>query len=194
MPASRGNTVFDAALYAGVDRRAQRRRRQAGVALPARAGRVARPRRGVRARARRRRRPEAACSRSARPASCGSSIARTAQFLGFKETVFQNVFDRIDPKTGVPTYRADIIEQQVEQWIQSCPSTEGGHNWQAMSYHQPTNALIIPLSQSCMEMIGPRRSSSREGARRHRRGSPVLRDARVGRQRRQAGRLRRRRR
>ena len=85
------------------------------------------------------------------------------KFLGYKETVFQNVFDRIDPKTGVPTYRADIIEQQAEQWIQSCPSTEGGHNWQAMSYHQPTNALIIPLSQSCMEMYG-RKIEFREGA------------------------------
>ena len=84
------------------------------------------------------------------------------RFLGFKETVFQNVFDRIDPKTGVPTYRADIIEQQAEQWIQSCPSTEGGHNWQAMSYHQPTNALIIPLSQSCMEIMG-RKIEFREG-------------------------------
>jgi alcohol dehydrogenase (cytochrome c) len=85
------------------------------------------------------------------------------KFVGYKETVFQNVFDRIDPKTGVPTYRADIIEQQAEQWIQSCPSTEGGHNWQAMSYHQPTNALIIPLSQSCMEMYG-RKIEFRDGA------------------------------
>jgi alcohol dehydrogenase (cytochrome c) len=85
------------------------------------------------------------------------------RYLGHKETVFQNVFDRIDPKTGVPTYRADIIEQQAEQWYQSCPSTEGGHNWQAMSYHQPTNALIIPLSQSCMEMFG-RKIEFREGA------------------------------
>ena len=85
------------------------------------------------------------------------------RFLGYKETVFQNVFDRIDPKTGVPTYRPDIIEQQAEQWYQSCPSTEGGHNWQAMSYHQPTNALIIPLSQSCMEIMG-RKVEFREGA------------------------------
>jgi len=80
----------------------------------------------------------------------------TGRYIDHKETVFQNAFERIDPETGVPTYRADIIEQQVEQWIQSCPSTEGGHNWQAMSYHQPTRALIIPLSQSCMEMSGRR--------------------------------------
>jgi alcohol dehydrogenase (cytochrome c) len=79
---------------------------------------------------------------------------RSGQFLGYKETVFQNVFDSIDPKTGTPTYRADIIEQETEKWVQSCPSTEGGHNWQAMSYHPGTALLIIPLSQSCMEMSG----------------------------------------
>jgi alcohol dehydrogenase (cytochrome c) len=80
---------------------------------------------------------------------------RTGKFIAHRETVYQNVFDRIDPKTGVPTYRADIIEQKVDQWIQACPSTEGGHNWQAMSYNQPTGLMIIPLSQSCME-IQPR--------------------------------------
>jgi PQQ-dependent dehydrogenase (methanol/ethanol family) len=79
---------------------------------------------------------------------------RTGKFLDYKETVFQNVFESIDPKAGTPTYRADILEQQTGQWVQSCPSTEGGHNWQAMSYHPGTNVLVIPLSQSCMEMSG----------------------------------------
>ena len=88
---------------------------------------------------------------------------RNGKFVGAKETVFQNVYDRIDPKTGLISYRNDIVEQKTETWIQSCPSTEGGHNWQAMSYHQPTNALIIPLSQSCMEMSG-RRVNLTEGA------------------------------
>jgi alcohol dehydrogenase (cytochrome c) len=88
---------------------------------------------------------------------------RNGKFVGAKETVFQNVYDRIDPKTGLVTYRADIAEAQVETWIQSCPSTEGGHNWQAMSYHPPTSSLIIPLSQSCMEMSG-RKTELKEGA------------------------------
>jgi alcohol dehydrogenase (cytochrome c) len=79
---------------------------------------------------------------------------RNGNFLGYKETLFQNVFDSIDPKTGAPQYRADILEQQTGQWVAACPSTEGGHNWQAMSYHQPTGVLVIPLSQSCMEMSG----------------------------------------
>ena len=79
---------------------------------------------------------------------------RNGKFVSYKETVFQNVFDSIDPKTGTPTYRPDIIEQETSKWVQSCPSTEGGHNWQAMSYYPPAGMLIIPLSQSCMEMSG----------------------------------------
>jgi len=76
------------------------------------------------------------------------------KFLGYHEAVFQNVFDHIDPETGLVHYRNEIVEQKKEEWVQACPSTEGGHNWQAMSYNPPTNRLIIPLSQSCMEMYG----------------------------------------
>jgi alcohol dehydrogenase (cytochrome c) len=78
----------------------------------------------------------------------------TGRFLGHKETVFQNVFDRIDPETGEPRYRADIVAAKVGEWVQGCPSTEGGHNWQAMTHHAPTQRLIIPLSQSCIEIRG----------------------------------------
>jgi PQQ-dependent dehydrogenase (methanol/ethanol family) len=89
---------------------------------------------------------------------------RTGRFLGYTQTVFQNVFDRIDRETGTPTYRRDIVdEQQIGKWIQACPSTEGGHNWQAMSYHPGAGLLIIPLSQSCME-ISARKVEFKEGS------------------------------
>lgn len=78
----------------------------------------------------------------------------TGEYLGSKETVYQNVFSRIDPQTGKPTYRADIAEHRLGAWVPACPSTQGGHNWQAMSYHPGRQILIIPLSQSCMEMAG----------------------------------------
>src|SRR5262249_59299984 len=74
----------------------------------------------------------------------------------------ENVFEWIDPKTGTPTYRADIIEQETGKWVQSCPSTQGGHNWPAMSYHPGAQLLVIPLSQSCMEMSG-RKIEFKEG-------------------------------
>jgi alcohol dehydrogenase (cytochrome c) len=79
---------------------------------------------------------------------------RTGRFMGHRETVFQNVFTRIDPETGVPEYRDDIKRHQAEEWIAACPSTEGGHNWQAMTYHPGAGLLVIPLSQSCMEIAG----------------------------------------
>lgn len=81
---------------------------------------------------------------------------RTGSLLDFTETIFQNVYSDIDRRTGRITYRSDILEQKVDQWILACPSTEGGHNWQAMTYHPGTQALVIPLSQSCME-IAPRK-------------------------------------
>jgi len=76
---------------------------------------------------------------------------RTGQYLGHKEMVQQTVWQSIDPKTGAPRYRNDILEMQLNKPSNVCPSTEGGKNWQAMSYYQPGRLLIAPLSQSCME-------------------------------------------
>jgi len=78
----------------------------------------------------------------------------TGKFISATETVFQNIWDGIDPKTGTPHYRKDIVNQKVDQWLSSCPGPEGGHDWQSTSYHQPSDTLIIPLSQSCVFMLG----------------------------------------
>jgi len=75
---------------------------------------------------------------------------KTGKYLGHKETIFQNVWEKFDPQTGQPMYRQDIIDHEIGQWIDGCPSTEGGKNWQAMSHNRSTNQLIIPLSQSCI--------------------------------------------
>ena len=76
----------------------------------------------------------------------------TGKYAGHKETVFQNVYDSIDTKTGEPHFRNDSVENQVGEWVQDCPTSEGGHNWHAMSYNQPTNQILIPVAQSCQEM------------------------------------------
>ena len=77
---------------------------------------------------------------------------RDGTYLGHVETLFQNVWASFDRETGTPRYRDDILEQQVGEWIDGCPSTEGGKNWQAMSFHRPSRRLIIPLSQSCISI------------------------------------------
>jgi alcohol dehydrogenase (cytochrome c) len=78
----------------------------------------------------------------------------TGKFLDAKETMFQNVFANINHQTGEVTYRSDILNQKTNQWLSSCPGPEGGHDWQAVSYNQPTDLLIIPLSQSCVMIQG----------------------------------------
>ena len=77
---------------------------------------------------------------------------RTGAFLDYTETVFQNVFESIDPQTGRVKYRADIIDAEIGQAVYSCPTLFGGHNWQATAYHADTHALVIPLLQVCGDM------------------------------------------
>ena len=80
--------------------------------------------------------------------------AATGRFLGLTETVYQNVFESVDRETGRVVYREDIRNAKIGDWMSVCPSTAGGHNWQAGGYHPETALLILPLSQSCMEIAG----------------------------------------
>ena len=75
----------------------------------------------------------------------------TGEFLGFAETVFQNAFSHIDSETGAITYRADIINAQLDEWTPACPSSAGGKDWHSMTYHPPTGVVVAPLSQTCLE-------------------------------------------
>ena len=78
----------------------------------------------------------------------------TGKFIDSRETVYQNVMASQDPVTGEPLYRKTIRDQKVDQWLSSCPGPEGGKDWQAASYHLPTDTIILPLSQSCVLMFG----------------------------------------
>ena len=78
----------------------------------------------------------------------------TGKYLDSRETVFQNVFTAMDAKTGMPSYRKDIAAQKVDEWLPSCPGPEGGKDWPAASYHPSDDTIILPLSQSCVLMLG----------------------------------------
>ena len=77
---------------------------------------------------------------------------KTGKYIGHKEMVFQNVWSHFDPVTGEPHYREDITAQKVGEWIDGCPSTDGGKNWPAMTHYKPGNIIIAPLRQSCVSM------------------------------------------
>jgi alcohol dehydrogenase (cytochrome c) len=93
---------------------------------------------------------------------------KTGQYLASREMVKQTLWEHIDPKTGTPRYRTDLLEMQLNKPVNVCPSTEGGKNWQAMSYNQPTGLLLVPLSQSCMDFtareVDPNGAGSGGGA------------------------------
>jgi alcohol dehydrogenase (cytochrome c) len=78
---------------------------------------------------------------------------RTGEYLGHTETVFQNVWVSFDPVTGRPTYRDDILFEAEGRAVDGCPTSAGGHNWPAMSYHPPTGYIISPLVQACQVMV-----------------------------------------
>ncbi len=88
---------------------------------------------------------------------------RTGEFLGLRQTVYQNVFSEVNLETGQVRYREDIQNMKLGEWLSVCPSTAGGHNWQSSSYHPPTHQFVIPLSQSCMEM-SPRETTFEIGS------------------------------
>jgi alcohol dehydrogenase (cytochrome c) len=76
----------------------------------------------------------------------------TGAYIDHHEMVFQNVWASFDPETGRPRYRDDIINAKVGEWIDGCPSTAGGHNWPASSYHRPTRQIVFPLVQACISI------------------------------------------
>ena len=78
----------------------------------------------------------------------------TGKFLDFTETIYQNLFLPLDRETGKLRYRQDIIDAKIGDTVSVCPSIYGGHNWQASAYYPPTHALIIPLHQLCVDMVG----------------------------------------
>lgn len=79
---------------------------------------------------------------------------RDGRFLGFTETVFQNLYAKLDHDLGRVHYRQDIIDAKVGDSVSVCPSIYGGHNWQAAAYSPEARSLIIPLHQLCMDFVG----------------------------------------
>ncbi|MEE2777187.1 MAG: PQQ-binding-like beta-propeller repeat protein [Acidobacteriota bacterium] len=84
-------------------------------------------------------------------------------YVAHKETVYQDIFIKIDSETGEVTYRDDIRNAKIDEWIDVCPSTAGGHNWHAMGYSPETDTVVIPLSQSCLR-IAARKVEFEEGS------------------------------
>ena len=62
----------------------------------------------------------------------------TGKFLAAKETVFQNVFSKIDQKTGAVTYRQDIINQKTNSGFPPAPARKAAMTGRRPATTSPT--------------------------------------------------------
>ena len=101
---------------------------------------------------------------------------KTGAYVAHKETIFQNVFDRIDSQTGKPIYRADIIEAKINDWIAGVPE----HRRRAQLAGDELQPAGGPADHSAQPVVhgnaGARHPENRWLGR-HGRGAPLLRDA-----------------
>ncbi|MDO8795583.1 MAG: PQQ-binding-like beta-propeller repeat protein [Vicinamibacterales bacterium] len=79
---------------------------------------------------------------------------KTGKYLDLTETVYQDVYERIDRKAGRVQYRTDILEAKIGDVIAACPGNFGGKDWTASAYSPEAGALIIPLQQACARIAG----------------------------------------
>jgi alcohol dehydrogenase (cytochrome c) len=79
---------------------------------------------------------------------------KNGNFLSLKETIFQNIYSEVDHINGKVRYRDDILLSKIGESFSACPGIYGGRNWQASSFDQTTNTMVIPLHQLCADMVG----------------------------------------
>jgi glucose dehydrogenase len=93
-------------------------------------------------------------------------LERSAQGIAFvdaKPYVTQNVFTKLDPKTGRPEY--DLAHKPaVGHRATYCPSLWGGKDWPPAAYSPKTGYLYIPANDNlCAEMEGDDEVEYRRG-------------------------------
>jgi alcohol dehydrogenase (cytochrome c) len=113
---------------------------------------------------------------------------KTGKYVGHKETLFQNVWEKIDVKTGEPRYRQDIIDAEVGPVDRRLPEHRGRPQ---LAGDEPPQDDELAHHPAQPELHLDSRAAHRAEAgrrQRRRRRSPLLRDAGHRRQHRPAGR------
>ncbi len=85
--------------------------------------------------------------RSAKTAFCGNSTARPASISATRKRSSRTSGSESTHRPASRITAKTSSRTKVGQWIEGCPSTEGGHNWQAMSHHrcdQPAHHSVEP--------------------------------------------------
>ncbi|MGQ4810417.1 Quinohemoprotein alcohol dehydrogenase ADH-IIG [Candidatus Entotheonellaceae bacterium PAL068K] len=73
--------------------------------------------------------------------------ANAISFVDAKPYVMQDVFTRIDPQTGRPTYDP-ARKPGMGKFAEFCPSLWGGKDWPPAAYNPQTGYLYIPANEN----------------------------------------------
>ena len=77
----------------------------------------------------------------------------TGEFLWATPTVTQNVISDIDGATGAVTENSEVVFSGLGQEVFACPTWNGGKDWEAGVYSPLTNAMYMPLRNTCARMM-----------------------------------------
>jgi alcohol dehydrogenase (cytochrome c) len=85
-------------------------------------------------------------------------------FIDAVSYVNNNVFTRIDPKTGRPTYDESKRPGLGKGMVSFCPSLWGGKDWPPEAWNPKTGLFYIPANNNlCAEMPEPEPSKYKKG-------------------------------
>ena len=77
----------------------------------------------------------------------------TGEFLWATPTVTQNVISHIDGATGAVSENAEVVFTALGQEVFTCPTWNGGKDWEAGAYSPLTNTMYMPLRNTCARMM-----------------------------------------
>ena len=77
----------------------------------------------------------------------------TGEFLWATPTVTQNVITSIDGATGAVSENPEVIFSALGQEVFTCPTWNGGKDWEAGAYSPLTNTMYMPLRNTCARMM-----------------------------------------
>ena len=75
--------------------------------------------------------------------------ARTGEFLWARPTIRQTVLKDINVHTGEITDNPEALFHEDGETKTICPGGDGGKNWPAGSYSPLTNAMYMPMQNTC---------------------------------------------
>ncbi len=77
----------------------------------------------------------------------------TGEFLWATPTVAQNVISSIDGATGAVSENSEVVFTGLGQEVFTCPTWNGGKDWEAGAYSPLTNTMYMPLRTTCARMM-----------------------------------------